>query len=115
MAWQERGLVERWDARIGVAAADSIEAGSKSTDRFMPVPSMNQVCRELMQDLEDCRFGWQAGSCKYENNAWNVQSEAGESVEGDVLILTLPPEQARSLLADSEVNALLQSLEMQPC
>ncbi len=115
MAWQERGLVERWDARIGVASADSIEAVSKSTDRFMPVPSMNQVCRELMQDLEDCRFDWQARSCTFENSAWNVQSEAGERVEGDVLILTVPPEQVRSLLADSDVNASLQSLEMQPC
>jgi hypothetical protein len=115
MAWQERGLVKRWDARIGSASADGIEAVGRSTDRFMPVPSMNQVCRELAQDLEDCRFGWQAGSFKYENNAWNVESEAGDSVEGDVLIMTAPPEQVRSLLADSEVDAALQSLEMQPC
>jgi predicted NAD/FAD-dependent oxidoreductase len=98
-----------------VASADGIVAVSESTDRFMPVPSMNQVCRELMQDLEDCRFDWQARSCNYENDTWNVQSETGESVEGDVLILTLPPEQVRSLLTDSEVSAALQSLEMQPC
>ncbi|MFC1701791.1 FAD-dependent oxidoreductase [Pseudomonadota bacterium] len=115
MAWQERGLVERWEARIGVATGDDIERVSQATERFVPVPSMNQVCRELLQDLEDCRFDWQARSFDYENRKWTVQSDSGDSVEGDVLILTPPPEQVRSLLADHEVDAALQSLEMRPC
>ena len=115
MAWRERGLVERWEARIGAATSDDIVEVSQAIDRFVPVPSMNQVCRELMQNLEDCRFGWQASSFDYENRNWTVQSATGDSVEGDVLVLTPPPEQVRSLLVDHEVNAALQQLEMRPC
>lgn len=115
MAWQERGLVQQWEARIGAASRDDIVKVSQATDRFVPVPSMSQVCRELMRGLEDCRFGWQACSLGYENKKWTVKSDAGDRVEGDVLILTPPPEQVRSLLTDSEVDAALHSLEMRPC
>lgn len=115
LAWQERGLVERWDARIGSATADTIDVVSQSTERFMPVPAMNQVCRELMKDLEDCRFGWRASSLNYDNGQWVVQSESGDSVVGEFLIMTTPPEQVRSLLADREVDAALKPIAMQPC
>lgn len=115
LAWQERGLVERWEARIGAASSDGIVGTGRETQRFVPVPTMNQVCRDMMHNLEDCRFDWRARSFDYANGKWTVQSDTDAGVEGDVLILTMPPEQVKSLLPDEEVETALQRLEMLPC
>ena|GEM_PF-3031578 len=110
VAWQERGLVERWEARIGAATKDDIKMLNSATERFIPGPSMNQICQDMMRNLEDVRFDWQANSFEYEDEKWTVQSNkgqsnTGDSVQGDILILTAPPGQVRSLLVDDEVDA----------
>jgi hypothetical protein len=76
---------------------------------------MNQICRDLANELADCRFGWQACSLMHEANTWKVTSSDGDVLEGDALIVTAPPVQAKQLLQDPEVDAALAGLAMTPC
>jgi photolyase PhrII len=115
LAWRERGLVTSWDARIAAIDNRELKAVDTSLQRYVPVPSMNQICREMVSGLDDCRFGWQAQSLRRNESTWIVTSSDGDIIEGDVLIMTAPPAQAKQLLQDPEVDSALAGLEMRPC
>lgn len=115
LAWQARGLVQRWDAKIAVLSADSIQMAGDSTERYVAVPAMNAICRELAAGLRDCRFDWQAASASYDGANWQVTSSDGKVVEGEILLLSTPPEQARALVKHHDVDKALHGFEMRPC
>jgi len=115
MAWRERGLVEPWEPRIAVLG-DREDTGERAgTDRFIAVPGMNAICRELASEQADCRFGWNVRSLARSGSGWVLNSDQGETLESDVLLLTTPPDQASALLADPEVDVFLKGIEMMPC
>jgi photolyase PhrII len=115
LAWRERGLVTPWDARIAAMTDRRATAVDTALERYVPVPSMNRVCREIAAELPDCRFAWRARSLQYDGAAWCVTSREGEALECDVLVVTAPPDQARQLLQDPEVDAVLDGFVMTPC
>jgi len=115
LAWRERGLVTAWDARIASIEQDRVRSVDTSLQRFVPVPSMNQVCRDMASELDDCRYGWQARSLRHHEGAWAVTSVDGDRLEADALIMTAPPPQAKALLEDPQVDSILEELEMTPC
>jgi predicted NAD/FAD-dependent oxidoreductase len=115
MAWQKRGLVSVWDARIATIDDHEGSRQSQSPDRFVAIPGMNAVCTELTRTLPDCRFNWALQKLKKLENGWALTSEKGQTLKCDVLLLTTPPEQARRLLADPEVDELIGGVEMMPC
>ena len=115
MAWQERGLVSTWDARIATIGDRNGNKQTQNTDRFVAIPAMNAICGELARELPDCRFNWALRKLKQLENGWILTSDKGETFECDVLVLTTPPEQARQLLADPEINGLIGGVEMMPC
>lgn len=115
IAWQERGLVEEWKAAIGVVDGNGIQAANPSTTRYVPVPSMNAICREMSEGLEDCRFGWRVASVARDDDRWRVESEHGEQLEADFLVMTTPPEQVVELIQYEAVHAELRSSGMRPC
>jgi len=119
LAWRERGLVEAWNGRIGVVEDDRISAAPDGTDRFVAMPGMSGVCRDMTSDLADCRFQWQVQTVAFDGVRWRLQSTDGREVEADALIVTTPPEQARDLLADTPAleacSEALRQVRMQPC
>ena len=115
VAWQERGLVSVWDARIATIGDRDSSKKSQSTERFVAVPGMSSICSELAMELADCRFNWTVRKLKQLENGWILTSDEGETLECDVLVMTTPPEQARTLLADTEVDELIGGVEMMPC
>ena len=115
MAWQDRGLVSTWGARIATIGERNANKQSQSTDRFVAIPGMNAICSELARELPDCRFNWALHKLKQLENGWILTSDKGQTLECDVLVLTTPPEQARQLLADPEIDKLIGGVEMMPC
>jgi predicted NAD/FAD-dependent oxidoreductase len=115
VAWLERGLVEEWQAAIGVVDENGIRALERSITRYVPVSSMNETCKDMSRQLDDCRFGWRAAGLQRAGDGWRVTSEQGESLEADILLVTTPPEQTRELLAGDAINATLQLPAMRPC
>jgi photolyase PhrII len=115
VAWQERGLVEEWQANIGVVDESSIRPLERATNRYVPVPSMNEVCREMSRELDDCRFVWRATGLQRAGGLWRVTSENSETLEAEYLVITTPPEQTRELLDGHEICEKLQMPAMRPC
>ena len=119
LAWQERGLVAEWTARIGVVEHGRVEPAPDGTRRYVGVPGMNAVCRDIAAELRDCRFGWRVQELGDGNGGWRLLSTDGDSLEADALVLTVPPEQACALLlhsdARSDVEAALGTRLMDPC
>jgi predicted NAD/FAD-dependent oxidoreductase len=115
VAWQERGLVRVWDARIATIGDRDSSNQSQGTERFVAVPGMSAICSELARELPDCRFGWAVRQLKRLEKRWILTSFEGQTLECDVLLMTTPPEQARALLTDPEVDELISGVEMMPC
>jgi renalase len=115
LAWQERGLVQAWDARIATICDNDISQKSQSTRRFVGVPGMNAICSELANELADCRFDWAVRDLKQQGKGWLLTSDENQTLECDALILTTPPEQASMLLRDPEVDERISAVEMMPC
>jgi photolyase PhrII len=115
MAWQERGLVAAWDARIATIGDRDGSKTSQSAERFVAIPGMSAICRELASELADCRFDWAVRDLEQLERGWMLTSKDGQTLECDALVVTTPPEQARALLADPEVGALISGVEMMPC
>jgi photolyase PhrII len=115
LAWQERGLVEEWKAAIGVVGEHKIQPAGDSTTRYVPVPSMNEICRDMSGELENCHFNWRAKSFERHGDHWRVESDDGQQLEGEFLVITTPPEQARQLLRIEAVDAALKNAVMRPC
>ena len=115
VAWQERGLVRVWDARIATIGDRDSSKKSQSTERFVAVPGMSAICSELARELADCRFNWAVLNVRRLEKGWILTSDEGQTLECDALVFTTPPEQARTLLADPEVDELISGVEMMPC
>jgi len=115
LAWQERGLVSAWDARIASIGDRDGSKQSQSTERFVAIPGMSSICSELANELPDCRFNWALSELKQLENGWVLTSDKGQTLECDVLVVTTPPEQACRLLADPVVDKLIGGVEMLPC
>jgi len=115
LAWQERGLVAAWDARIATIGERDGSKTSQSAARFVAIPGMNAICRELASELADCRFDWAVSKLKQLESGWILTSDEAQTLECDALIVSTPPEQARTLLADPEVDELIGGVEMMPC
>jgi renalase len=115
VTWQEHGLVREWNARIATIGDRNSNDKSQGTERFVAVPGMSAICRALAGELPDCRFGWAVHKLQRLENGWILTFDEGQTLECDVLVMTAPPEQARALLADPEVDELLGGVEMMPC
>ena len=115
LAWQERGLVESWDARIATIGDRARTGPPRSTQRFVAVPGMNAICKEISSELPDCRFGWQLESVRQSDCSWILTSSDNNRIECDVLLMTTTPEQSRMLLNDPEVDSLIKDVKMLPC
>jgi len=113
--WQERGLVETWQARIAVIGDGPAEPLDSHQDRFVALPGMSAVCSEIAAKLPDCRFGWEARSARFEAGHWRIESTDGQTVEAEALLLALPPEQARVLCPGSALDRSLADVRMLPC
>ncbi|HEY5775752.1 MAG TPA: FAD-dependent oxidoreductase [Xanthomonadales bacterium] len=114
-AWQQRGLVHAWNARIATIGDRDRSTKSQGPERYVAVPGMSAICRALAGELPDCRFGWAVRQLQQLENGWILTSDEGQTLECDTLVMTAPPEQARTLLADPEVDEVLSGVEMMPC
>ena len=115
MAWRERGLVSTWGARIATIGDRDGSKKSQNAERFVAVPGMNAICKALARELPDCRFDWAVQKLQRSGKGWVLTSDKDQTLECDALVITTPPEQARTLLTDPEVEELISGVEMMPC
>lgn len=114
-AWRKTGRVQAWNPRIAVIGEGKGAGAKQPTERFVAVPGMNSICKELADEQADCRFSWKVTRLERTGRGWTLHSADGQNLESDVLVVTTPPEQACALLRDPAVDERLQSVQMQPC
>lgn len=114
-AWREKGVANRWDARIGSFEGSTIKPTSTKYGRFVGVPGMSAPCRSMAEQLIDCRFEWQAKSVERKAGYWHLSNLLNESIATDVLLLTAPPDQSNQLLSSIVTPLSTEQIDMQPC
>ncbi|MDX1570327.1 MAG: FAD-dependent oxidoreductase, partial [Xanthomonadales bacterium] len=115
LAWQERGVVEEWNARLGVIDDEGLGPERTPVTRYVPVPGMNAVCRDMAGDLPDCRYGWRAEAARFDGECWHLSRSDGETLTAELLVVTAPPAQATQLIDSPELSDRLAGVELLPC
>lgn len=114
-AWSESGLLAPWRPDIVTFGDRPAGAGDSPDERWVGVPGMNAVLRQLARGL-DCRWQWRAVAAGRSDRGWRVDGGDGEALEGRALLMTAPPRQAAGLLGPAHaLHDRLAAVEMRPC
>lgn len=114
--WCDRGVAARWTAPVVTLDAGARTATGKNDPRFVGVPGMSALARDLAKDLRlECRtrIEWIDGSASRRI----LITEDGEELAGfDAVVVATPAPQAVPLLAPvPQLSAAAAGVEMQPC
>ncbi|WP_339936530.1 NAD(P)/FAD-dependent oxidoreductase [Undibacterium luofuense] len=119
--WIKHGWVAEWDARVVALEHGQVTAEKKKTARFVAVPGMNSLGKQLQHGL-DVRTEHTITACERLDGQWllrfrcptvEIEATAGPF---DRVILAVPAEQAAPLLsAVPELAAQASGVHMSPC
>jgi len=112
--WQDSGWVEPWKPRLAVLGEADGHSDPRGTNRFVAVPGMNGVCKQLAESL-DCRFQHRVEQIRYEQG-WRIRVVGHEEeFTSKRLLITAPPAQAAALLGPGhDWFDCLNRVSMQP-
>lgn len=135
-AWCRGGIVARWDGTIAVLGDraarprdaggpgdDSSHGGSRGEpstrppERFVGVPSMSAVCRDLAAGLE-LALETRIAGLERVGGRWRLAADgSGDLGDCDAVVVSAPPPQAAELLVDAApaMSARASGVEMTPC
>lgn len=100
------GVVQPWNGRIVSLRDGTVEYKKTSTNRFVPGPGMNAVCKQLARDL-DVRTNTRVAPPSRQDEKWFVlDDEQQELGHFDIVIVSAPAPQATDLLQDAPDLAL---------
>lgn len=116
-SWLQDGLVAKWRGKIlALEAADS-RSKSRDIDRFVGVPGMNAICRDLAADLS-VSFETRVEEPKRLGDRWHLVDEGGADLgRFDAVVVAVPAPQTADLLAGpaSDMAAHAAGVQMAPC
>ena len=115
-SWVEAGLVAPWAGTIGTLDRGEVVVKPDGPMRYVGVPGMNAVVRHLASTL-DVRFGQRVTRIEHRDGAWLLEVD-GDTVEAfDALVVTAPPPQAATLLADAApaISRACADRDIAPC
>lgn len=119
--WLDACKVELWPCKTALLSNDegfiSLKASEDEQARFIGVPSMQSPVTALLHGIT------QVNSCRiqkldYQQQSWTLFNDEGLSYTGfDAVLLTLPPAQAKQLLAQSLLPELFDTAAdiLEPC
>lgn len=112
--WKDAGWVEPWNPRLAVLGGADGHSDPGSTNRFVAVPGMNGVCKQLAETL-DCRFQSRVTAIEHDSE-WRIQlADSDEVLTSSRLLITAPPAQTAELLGESHpLYAELSRIELLP-
>jgi predicted NAD/FAD-dependent oxidoreductase len=109
------GLVQRWMDPIVSLRGGVIERRSSATERLVFCPGMSALGRHLAEGL-DVQIGRQVVRLERAGGTWTAVCADESRHESDVLLLTLPSPQIRTLLPRySALQRQLAEIEFAPC
>jgi|688.fasta_scaffold479640_1 predicted NAD/FAD-dependent oxidoreductase len=113
--WLSRGIVAEWMPRVvAFDGADDPRAAS-DLPRFVGVPGMNALAIDMASRL-DVRTGVTVSALYRRTDGWHLATAADESIGPfDAVLLTPPPPQTATLLADHPFASVVRTAEVAPC
>ena len=99
--WVNAGIVAPWRGRFATYEDDRLEADVSDAARFVGVPAMNALARHLAGDL-NISFQSRVDHVTRDNDQWLLKDVAqNELGKYDVLLVAVPPEQAKGFLQNA--------------
>ncbi len=114
--WLDQGAAARWEGRlVSIDAAGVQEPLAEQRERYIGTPGMNGIAKVMAKGL-NCLVGSRVVSIQRASNAWKLTTEAGETLESELLVMTPPPAQTADLLAGvaPELAERVQRVAMHP-
>jgi predicted NAD/FAD-dependent oxidoreductase len=113
--WMDAGIVSEWHGRI-VAIENGRAQPSESQQRYVGVPAMNAISKQLAEALP-LTTRTRVTSMTRRGNQWLLHDEANRELGYfDALIVALPAAQAAELLTDlPEVAQQVRACQFAPC
>jgi predicted NAD/FAD-dependent oxidoreductase len=119
--WRKLEWVVPWDSKLVNLDHGKTSAVSTSTQRFVPVPGMSSLGKQLSHGL-DVRLEQQVVALEAHGDQWilSVKTEdipvAASAGPFDAVIMAIPPEQASALLKDyASFSKTVAGVHLQPC
>ncbi len=114
--WVARGVVAPWPARVVTLAGGVIHPEAAASLRYVGVPSMSAIARDLARDLS-VEVGIRIASVRRTHAKWTLVAEDGFEASGfDLLVSAVPAPQALPFLTASSVLTLqAQQARFMPC
>jgi len=110
-AWQQQGVIAKWQGALGVREASGWQPASAATQRYVAVPGMSALGRHLANDL-DVQCGTQVAVIKREGRGWRLLSDVGADLGAyDTVLVCVPSPQAGVLLEDIAPSLAAQAAE----
>ena len=113
--WMDAGIVSEWHGRI-VAIENGRVQPSESQQRYVGVPAMNAITKQLAEALP-LTTRTRVTSMTRRDNQWLLHDEANRELGYfDSLIIAVPAAQAADLLTDlSELAEPARACQLAPC
>lgn len=119
--WRKVGWVVPWESKLVSLDCGAIAAAGRTSKRFVPVPGMSSLGKQLAHGL-DVRTEQQVVALEKFEKQWllSVKSEfvpiAASAGPFDAVILAIPPEQATPLLqVHSAFSKKVGKVKLEPC
>ena len=115
-SWLADGIAARWEGRIAVVKDGRAELKPGGPERFVGIPGMSAVARQLATDL-DVTHRTRVAAIERRAGGWRLADDDGTPL-GDfgAVVVSTPPAQAVPLLAGApELAARAAAVGMRPC
>lgn len=114
--WAEQGAASPWHPRVANCDKGQIIPVNDDTPRWVGVPGMNALAKNLARDL-DLTLATRITGITPTDGGWRLTSDpAGDDDPYEVVVVATPAEQAVPLLASvPALQTAAASVHMQPC
>ncbi|MEQ9813946.1 MAG: NAD(P)-binding protein [Azospirillaceae bacterium] len=113
--WQAAGVVAPWHARLARIGRHGAVAEPDTEERLVGLPSMSALIRHLTDPL-DIAWGVEIAGVAAVADGWRLSGADGAD-HGcyDIVLLAIPPDQARALLPQGLFAEALDRVRLAPC
>lgn len=99
-SWREQGVVERWEAPIGVAEADGTRRRAGGGPRWVGAPSMRAMAEHMAAGL-DVRSSTRVTAMWLGSGGLQLEADVGPLGTFDRVVVTVPAPEAVPLVAEA--------------
>lgn len=115
-AWVTQGVAAKWPLSPHSIAGEQLVQLGDNESRFVGTPCMNSLAHCLAEGVT-IRFNTRVAEVRRESSTWALHDEEGQCIAHgyDWLVSTLPAEQSRTLLADTQIAEGIPRDIHRPC